>query len=77
VSKPPGIEMSISGGNLRMGVTRSSRAEDKIWEAVEEAVCAHMTPTQFMREAWQAWDYEMDQAQKAMNAEFSRMKANR
>jgi len=41
-----------------MQVIRSSRAEDKIYEAVQEAICASMTVSDFIRKAREAWEYE-------------------
>lgn len=72
--KPPGIEMSLYGGALRMGVTQSSRSEDKIWEAVQEAISEGWTPTRFIAEAREAWDYELGERAKAADAEFKRAK---
>ena len=60
MSKPSGISLGINGNGLpTMRVTPISRAEDAIWNAVQEAVDAGMTPTQFKREVIQAWDEEL------------------
>ena len=72
--KPPGLEMSLHGGSLHMGVTRSSRTEDKVWEAVEEAISEGWTPTRFIAEAREAWDYELRERAKHADAEFRQAK---
>jgi len=52
MSKPYGLTAT-------MQVIRPSRAEDKIYEAVQEAICANMTVTDFIKEAREAWAYEL------------------
>lgn len=63
--KPTGISFGLdSAGDLHVGVTRSSRAEDAVWAAVEEAIDAGMTPERFKREAAQAWEETLRQRGK-------------
>jgi hypothetical protein len=40
-------------------VITPSRVEDKIWEAVQEAISAGWTPKQFRSEAGDAWAHEL------------------
>jgi hypothetical protein len=70
--KPPGIEMSLRGGTLHMGLTASSRAEDAIWCAVEESISEGIDPDRFIRIAREAWDYELTQRAKHADNEFAR-----
>lgn len=53
--KPLGIGIGLRGNNLVMGVTRSAPFEDRIYDAVEEAIADGLTVAQFIgivREAW-------------------------
>ena len=50
--KPSGIALTISGG---MRVTRPTKAEDLIWEAVQEAQAAGWTAKQLRIEFAEAW----------------------
>jgi hypothetical protein len=59
--KPPGIALGLRDGKLHIGVTGSDRAADKLWEAVEEAILANMTPERFKREMVEAWAYHRKQ----------------
>ena len=52
--------------NLRL--VRSTPAEDKIWDSVEEAIAEGMTASDFRIEAAKAWSYEMKQQDKADRA---------
>jgi hypothetical protein len=49
--------MKPIGLSATFQVVRSTRAEDAVWAAVEEAICAGMTPEQFKEEAAQAWEH--------------------
>lgn len=70
--KPPGLEFRLSGGALTLGVTRSDRVTDAIWEAVEEAIDCGMTPERFKREMICAWEhYRREQAKREL-AELTR-----
>lgn len=51
--KPPGLSL------LPMRVIMPSHVEDKIWDAVEEAIRAGWTPSQFRAEASDAWQHEL------------------
>ena len=53
MSKPLGLRM---GADATMRVTRPSRVEDAIWNAVEEAVDAHWTPQQVKNEVASAFE---------------------
>lgn len=53
-----------SAGTLAIGVTQSNRATDKIWEAVEEAIGAGMTPEKVKREMAEAWEHFVKQQLK-------------
>jgi RNA binding exosome subunit len=37
-------------------IVHATRAEDKVWEAVEEAIDGGMTPAEFRSEAADAWE---------------------
>lgn len=54
--KPPGIAFGLRDGSLHVGVTHPSRAEDKVWEAVEEALLEGWTVAQFLHEVRSAWE---------------------
>lgn len=61
--KPLGIEFALRGNDLTLQVSKSNRAIDAIWEAVDEATSANMDPKQFMGEVREAWDhYRKEQA---------------
>lgn len=74
MAKPNGVVLSESNGWPILGVRVSSGLEDKIWDAVREAICANMTPTQFKREASQAWQHFLDEDAKAARDVFERDK---
>lgn len=50
--KPLGLTSTLQ-------VVRSSPAEDAIWRAAEEAICAGMTPKQVIRELYCAWSQHL------------------
>jgi hypothetical protein len=54
--KPAGIAMGLNESGITLRVTRSSRATDQIWEAVEEAFLEGMTPETFMYEVRESWE---------------------
>ena len=62
--KALGIGITLEGSSVVLSVTKPSRAEDTIWEAVEEALCAGLSVEQFRREAATAWDYTIKQRAK-------------
>ena len=73
MSKPSGISLGITAGGVpTMSVTHISRAEDAIWNAVQEAVDAGMTPEQFKREVAQAWTEELRAQAKRTMKELSK-----
>lgn len=45
--KPLGIGIRIEGDALTFGVTHATKAEDLIYDAVEQAMAEGLTPTQF------------------------------
>ncbi len=51
--------MYLTANPIGWGVHRPSRTEDKLWEAVEEAVIAGWTPEQFRRECAEAWRHAL------------------
>lgn len=56
MSKPPGIALRIGLDGLpSMSVRHSTRAEDAIWDAVEEALNYNMSADEFIAEARAAW----------------------
>ena len=65
MSKPYGLTATFQ-------VIRPTMAEDKIYEAVQAAQCERMSVEQFIREAREAWDYEMKQAAKYDQEQFNR-----
>jgi hypothetical protein len=64
--KPNGIRLGLGvGGSPLLSVTTPSQAEDKIWEAVEEARIENWTFEQFMNEAQDAWAHGLrDEAKR-------------
>lgn len=61
MTKPAGIALDLQSG---FRVTQSSATEDRIWDAVRDAIAAGWTPRQFRNEAASAWDYELDERRK-------------
>ena len=56
--KPNGVRIGIqSDGSPTMYVPKITRTEDKIWEAVEEAISEGWTPRQFRIEVEESWEY--------------------
>jgi hypothetical protein len=73
MAKPYGLSLGLTAdGNLRAGVNHPSRAEDAIWNAVEEAIDAGMTPERFKLEAAQAWEETLHSRAKDAAEELSR-----
>lgn len=73
--KPPGIGFGITeGGDLRLSVTKSSRAEDLIYDAVQEAQSEGMTPTRFVSIARSAWSTTREEQTKHEDDEFKNLK---
>lgn len=72
--KPTGLEFRLAEGAVVIGVTQSSRWEDAVYRAVEDAVSAGITPTLFIAAAREAWDYELSERAKHADSEFARMK---
>lgn len=64
--------MKPLGLTLFMQVVHPTRAEDKVWEAVQEAICAGWTPVRFMREAREAWHAAKEDEVKADDSAFTR-----
>jgi hypothetical protein len=63
--KPPGLTAAFQ-------VVRSTPAEDAVWRAVQEAQLAGMTVEQFLREAREAWAYELHERAIQDDKEFAR-----
>ncbi len=59
MGKPSGIHLGMTSRGPVLSVTAISRAQDAIWNAVQEAVDGGMTPEQFRREVVQAWAEEL------------------
>lgn len=72
--KPPGIGFNIREGALTLGVTKSSRAEDLIYDAVQEAQNEGMTPTRFVTIARSAWETTREEQTKHEDDEFKNLK---
>ena len=68
--KPNGLYFGLRGSALTMCVTNGSRAEDLIWEAVEEAISDGMDPTHFRREAAMAWQETLNNRAERESAEL-------
>lgn len=54
-AKPPGVRFELGPKGPRLSVTRPSPAEDRIWDAVEEAIDGGWTAERFASEAAEAW----------------------
>lgn len=64
-TKGAGLVFGASGGSLHVGVRVPTGVEDRIWEAVEEAIEAGWTAKRFRQEAASAWEAELDRQAKA------------
>lgn len=62
--KPLGLRLGIDESGLRMSVSRPSKVEDAVWEAVEKAIEAGWTPQQFKNEISDAWREKLRDAAK-------------
>lgn len=56
--KPPGVSL------FPLRVITPSPVEDKIWDAVQEAIIAGWTPRKFRSEAASAWGHELREMAK-------------
>lgn len=64
--KSPGIRLGLNGS---MRVVMPTRVEDKVWDAVREAIDAGWTPQQFRYEIADAWEEHLrDDAKAAKRA---------
>ena len=70
MSKPNGAVFNLDG-TLR--ITTPSRVEDKIWDAVEEAIAAGWTPSRLIAEAADAWTQSLTQQARTDGREFQRI----
>jgi len=70
--KPPGLGFVLRDGAIGLRMTMPDRATDKVWEAVQAAIDAGMTPRQFRLEAAAAWEHELNEQGKAAAKELSR-----
>lgn len=67
--KPNGIRLGVDGSGLTMRVTQPTRTEDKVWDAVREAIDEGWTPKRFAIEVAQAWtDAVKEDARHAIDA---------
>ena len=62
--KPLGLNMGFGKDGLALSVTRPTRVEDAVWEAVEEAIAAGWTPERFRNEAADAWRERLQEEAK-------------
>jgi hypothetical protein len=58
-------------------VLKPSRVEDKVWDAVQEAIIAGWTPRQFVSEAADAWSQELRNEAREKSREFGDMLATK
>ena len=63
MSKPYGLTALLQ-------VTTPNRATDAIWDAVEMAIEAGVTPLEFKREVVQAWHHALREKAKAAEKEL-------
>ena len=70
MSKPPGVTLTMDHDGPRLSVTRSSAAEDAIWQAVQEAILRGWTPAQFIAEARESWAHELRENAKEADDGF-------
>ena len=68
--KPPGVSLTVDADGPRLRVTQSDDVQDKVYEAVREAVLYGWTPERFIEEAREAWDYEMHEMRDAAAKAF-------
>jgi hypothetical protein len=57
---------------MSMQVVRPTRAEDKVWDAVQEAVAEGWTAKRFLAEARDAWADALKDAAKSDDDDFRR-----
>lgn len=53
--KPLGIQLGIGPNGPTLGCRMPTSVEDKVWDAVQEAIEAGWTVEQFRRECAEAW----------------------
>jgi hypothetical protein len=66
MSKPMGMTAGFQ-------IIRPTRTEDKVWDAVEEAISENWTPERFIREAQQAWESALKEQIRYANKDFDRL----
>lgn len=71
MAKPNGIGLTERNGLPTLQAIYPSRAEDKVWDAVEEAICAGWNPKRFITEAESAWAEVLKRHHKAEMEEFA------
>jgi hypothetical protein len=71
--KPAGITFGMGANGPTLGVTRPSRAEDKTYEAVEEAILEGWTIERFLCEAREAWLHHKQEEVKTAEDEWTRI----
>lgn len=72
--KPPGIGLSVREGAVTLSISKTSRAEDAIYDAVEEAQNEGMSPTRFVEIARSAWGTTREEQAAAEDREFQKLK---
>ena len=71
--KPLGIDVGVNPeGDISFRCPHPSRLEDLIWEAVEYAIDAGVTPKQFVCEVESAWESVTTDRMKADLKEFQK-----
>jgi hypothetical protein len=77
MSKPPGIALGMNEKGLVMAVTRSTHAQDLVWDAVGQWQLEGGTPEQLKREMAAAWAHlakeSADRAEKVLRSTEERM----
>jgi hypothetical protein len=73
MSKPPGLAFRLHGNSIVMGVTRSSRAQDAVFRAVEEALLEGWSVEDFRREARECWSLVLRERAEADEKEWDRV----
>ena len=68
--KPLGVRLGVgASGSLTVGVTKPTYTEDKVWDAVREAINEGWTPKRFRAEVADAWETAIkDDARDAIKA---------
>ena len=68
--KPLGVSLRIQEGLPVLRCAQPTKAEDAVYEAVEQAIEQGWTPRRFIAEARQAWQEFRNEAMKTEMKEF-------